>query len=177
MNVHQAMYPIRTMARVLKVSASGYYAWRSRPASARATADVDLTRRIRTIHAGSHGTYGAPRIHAELQAEGVHIARKRVARLMRAAGIAGVSRRRHAPVTTKQAPDHRPASDLVRRNFVAEGPSELGVADITFIPTLVGFLYRGANGSLPVHRRILQSITPPFGARLSLADRIRKETR
>ena len=118
MSAHQAMYPIRTMARVLKVSASGYYAWRSRPASARATVDADLTRRIRTIHAGSHGTYGAPRIHAELQAEGVHIARKRVARLMRAAGIAGVSRRRRAPVTTRQAPDHRPASDLVRRNFV-----------------------------------------------------------
>jgi putative transposase len=97
---------------------SGYYAWRSRPASARATADADLTRRIRMIHAGSHGTYGAPRIHAELQAEGVHIARKRVARLMRAAGIASVSRRRRAPVTTRQAPDHRPASDLVRRNFV-----------------------------------------------------------
>jgi transposase len=63
MSAHQAMYPIRTMARVLKVSASGYYAWRSRPASARATADADLTRRIRTIHAGSHGTYGAPRVH------------------------------------------------------------------------------------------------------------------
>lgn len=141
MSAHQAVYPIRTMARVLKVSASGYYAWRSRPASARATADADLTRRIRTIHAGSHGTYGAPRIHAELQVEGVHIARKRVARLMRIAGIAGVSRRRSAPATTRQAPDHRPASDLVRRNFVAEGPNELWVADITFIPTLVGFLY------------------------------------
>src|SRR5712671_5833789 len=56
MSAHQAIYPVRTMARVLKVSASGYYAWRSRPASARATADSDLTRRIRTIHAGSHGT-------------------------------------------------------------------------------------------------------------------------
>ena len=63
MSAHQAMYPIRTMARVLKVSASGYYAWRSRPVSARATADADLTRHIRTIHAGSHGTYGAPRVH------------------------------------------------------------------------------------------------------------------
>ena len=67
MSAHQAMYPIRTMARVLKVSASGYYAWRSRPASARATADADLTRYIRTIHAGSHGTYGAPRVHAEAE--------------------------------------------------------------------------------------------------------------
>ncbi|MGZ9086469.1 MAG: IS3 family transposase [Rhodoplanes sp.] len=122
MSAHQAVYPIRAMARVLKVSASGYYAWRSRPASARATADADLTRRIRTIHVGLRGTYGAPRVHAELMAEGVAIGRKRIARLMRAAGIAGVSRRRSAPVTTRQAPDHRPASDLVRRNFVAERP-------------------------------------------------------
>jgi transposase InsO family protein len=92
MSAHQAMYPVRAMARVLKVSASGYYAWRSRPASARATADADLTRHIRTIHAGSHATYGAPRVHAELKADGLSVGRKRIARLMRAAGIAGVSR-------------------------------------------------------------------------------------
>jgi len=141
MSAHQAMYPIRTMARVLKVSASGYYAWRSRPASARATADADLTRHIRTIHAGSYGTYGAPRVHAELKADGLSVGRKRIARLMRAAGIAGVSRRRSAPITTRQATDHHPASDLVRRNFMAERPNELWVADITFLPTLAGFLY------------------------------------
>jgi len=141
MSAHQAMYPIRTMARVLKVSASGYYAWRCRPASARATADADLTRRIRTIHLGSRATYGAPRVHAELAAGGVHVGRKRVARLMRAAALAGVSRRRSAPVTTKRDPDHRPAHDLVRRNFVAGAPNELWVADITFIPTMIGFLY------------------------------------
>ena len=86
MSAHQAMYPIRTMARVLRVSASGYYAWRRRPASARATADADLMRHIRTIHAGSHGTYGAPRVHAELKADGLSVGRKRIARLMRAAG-------------------------------------------------------------------------------------------
>jgi putative transposase len=79
MSAHQAMYPIRTMARVLKVSASGYYARRSRPDSARATADADLTRHIRTIHAGSHGTYGAPRVHAELKADGLSVGRKRIA--------------------------------------------------------------------------------------------------
>jgi putative transposase len=131
MSAHQAMYPIRTMARVLKVSASGYYAWRSRPASARATADADLTRHIRTIHAGSHGTYGAPRVHAELKADSLSVGRKRIARLMRAAGIAGVSRRRSAPVTTRQARDHHPASDLVRRNFMADRPNALWVADIS----------------------------------------------
>src|SRR6202046_2776212 len=139
MTAHQALYPIPPMARVLKVSASGYYAWRSRPASARATADAGLTRHIRTIHAGSHRTYGAPRVHAELKADGLSVGRKRIARLMRAAGIAGVSRRRSAP--TRQATDHHPASDLVRRNFMAERPNELWVADITFLPTLAGFLY------------------------------------
>ena len=101
---------------------------------ARATADADLTRRIRTIHAGSHGTYGAPRVHAELKADSLPVGRKRIARLMRAAGIAGVSRRR-------QARDHHPASDLVRRNFMAERPNALWVADVTFLPTLDGFLY------------------------------------
>src|SRR5271168_1679736 len=111
------------------------------PASARATADADLTRHIRTIHVGSHGTYGAPRVHAELKADGRSVGRKRIARLMRTAGIAGVSRRRSAPITTRQARDHHPAGDLVRRNFVAERPNELWVADITFLPTLAGFLY------------------------------------
>ena len=106
-----------------------------------ATADADLMRHIRTIHAGSHGTYGAPRVHAELKADGLSVGRKRIARLMRAAGIAGVSRRRSAPITTRQATDHHPASDLVRRNFMAERPNELWVADITFLPTLAGFLY------------------------------------
>src|SRR6516162_328796 len=104
MSAHQALYPIRTMARVLKVSASGYYAWRSRPASARATADADLTRHIRTIHAGSHGTYGAPRVHAELKANGLSAGRKRIARLVRAAGIAGISRR--GIVTSTVFTDH-----------------------------------------------------------------------
>jgi hypothetical protein len=98
MSAHQALYPIRTMDRVLKVSASGYYAWRSPPASARATADADLTRHVRTIHAGSHATYGAPRVHAELKADGLSVGRKRIARLMRAAGIAGVSPPKPRPV-------------------------------------------------------------------------------
>jgi putative transposase len=77
----------------------------------------------------------------ELKANGLSAGRKRIARLMRAAGIAGVSRRRSAPITTRQATDHHPASDLVRRNFMAERPNELWVADITFLPTLAGFLY------------------------------------
>ena len=73
MKAHQASYPIATMCRVLEVSTSGYYAWRERRPSARARADAVLSRRIQEIHAKSRGTYGAPRIHAELAAQGVRV--------------------------------------------------------------------------------------------------------
>ena len=133
MSAHQAEFRIATMARVLGVSTSGYYAWRRRPASARVQADADLTARVEAIHTRSRGTYGAPRVHAELAAAGVAVSRKRVARVMRAAGIAGVSRRRVV--------EARPAPDLVERCFAADVPNRLWLADITYVPTLAGFLY------------------------------------
>ena len=137
---NQAMYPIATMCRLLDVSASGYHAWQRRPASRRAQADATLLGQIRRVHAMSQGTYGAPRIHAELAAEKTHVGRKRVARLMRSAGLAGVSRRRW-PCTTRRAERVRPAPDLVERDFSANGPDRLWVADITYVPTWAGFLY------------------------------------
>src|SRR5690349_10019670 len=102
MSANQAVFPIATMARVLGVSSAGYYAWSCRRPSARAVADGELLKRIRTIHAVSRSTYGAPRVHAELRAEGRHIGRKRIARLMRQAGLAGVSRRK-GPRTTQRS--------------------------------------------------------------------------
>ena len=141
MSANQAAFPIATMARVLGVSRAGYYAWASRPASAHAEADAALLERIRTIHVTSHGTYSAPRIHAELQAGGERHGRKRIARLMRRAGITGVSRRRGGPVTTHRDREARPAPDLVDRDFSARGPNRLWVTDITFISTIAGFLY------------------------------------
>jgi putative transposase len=134
------MFPIVTMARVLGVSTAGYYVWSRRSPSARTTADAVLLKRIRTVHASSRGTYGAPRVHAELMATGQQLGRKRVARLMKAAGIVGVSRRR-STVTTRRDENARPAPDLVDRNFNTERPNQLWVADITFIPTVAGFLY------------------------------------
>jgi putative transposase len=131
---------VATVCRVLDVSASGYYAWQSRPRSARAQTDAALTELITTIHTGSRGTYGAPRIHAELTARGTRVGRKRVARLMQAAGLAGVSRRAFV-TTTRRDPAARPAPDLVQRTFTADGPDRLWVADITYIPTWAGFLY------------------------------------
>jgi putative transposase len=130
MTANQAVFPIRTMARVLKVSPAGYDAWTSRQPSVRARADAELLRRIRTIHAVSQGTYGAPRIHAELWAEGIRVGDKRVARLMRQAGIIGVSRRRTTRTTVRDR-EERPAPDLVDRDFTADGPNQLWVADIT----------------------------------------------
>ncbi len=140
MRVHQATYTITTLCRVLGVSPSGYYAWVGRPASARATADAALRTQIQAMHARSHGTYGERRIRAELVDRGVPVSRKRIARLMRALGLAGVSRRKRTTTTTR-ARDARPAPDLVDRDFTARGPDLLWVADITYIPTWAGFLY------------------------------------
>jgi putative transposase len=140
MTANQAMFPIQTMCKLFGVSRAGYYAWRERAASARSKADAALTQRIKAIHEASRQTYGAPRIHAELVDDGIHVGRKRVERLMKAAGLAGVSRRKSARTTFRDE-RVRPASDLVDRNFHAEGPDQLWVADITYIPTWAGFLY------------------------------------
>src|ERR1700724_2722643 len=101
-NANQANYGIATMCRVLGVSASGYYAWRKRPPSARVRGDAGLTSRITAIHQYSHATYGAPRIHEELLAAGIQVGRKRVARLMKAAGLCGVSRRKWIATTVRE---------------------------------------------------------------------------
>jgi putative transposase len=128
------------MCRVLDVSSSGYYAWRRRRASQRAATDRRLREAIRRSHKASRGTYGRPRIHADLAAEGWRVGAKRVARLMRAEGIRGVTRRK-GTTTTVPAAERRPQPDLVERAFTATAPDELYVADITYIPTWSGFLY------------------------------------
>jgi putative transposase len=137
---HRAAHPVAVLCRVLGVSPSGYYAAARRPLSTHAQADLVLTDHIHAIHARSRGTYGVPRIHAELGAAGVRIGRKRVARLMRAARLEGASRRKRI-FTTRRDRDARPAPDLVARDFTAAGPDRLWVADITYIPTWAGFLY------------------------------------
>jgi putative transposase len=133
-DAEKARFPIAFMCRRLGVSVAGYYAWRRRPPSARAVADARLSTTIRLIHAGSRGTYGAPRVHAELAAEhGVHGGRKRVARLMRIAGLRGVCRRRQVRTTRR---DERAAvsDDLVHRQFQASQPNRLWVADLAGLP-------------------------------------------
>ena len=138
MSENRAVYPIATMCRLLGLSTSGYYAWAKRSPSWRAR-DAVLLAQIRMAHVASHGTYGAPRIQIDLAERGYRVGRKRVARLMAAAGIIGVSRRKFMRTTVRGA--GRPAPDLVDRNFTAEKLDQLWVADITYVPTTARFLY------------------------------------
>lgn len=141
MRAYQAVYPVSTMARVLGVSTSGYYDWCNRKPSSRALEDCRLMELIVKYHNRSNGTYGALRIHQDIvQETGIKVGKNRIARLMRAAGITGVTRRRSIKTTTRSELS-RPAPDLVDREFSADGPDKLWVADITFVPTLVGFFY------------------------------------
>ena len=133
-------YPVRMMCRVLKVSRSGYYAWRVRPESQRAKTDRELTQVIRRIHADSNGVYGAAKIAAELHDEGYRCGRHKVARLMRKAGLKGCPKRPFK-VTTQRDPSHPVADNLLEQDFTAEGPNERWCSDITYIPTQQGWLY------------------------------------
>src|SRR5262245_5486384 len=127
--LHAERFPVTVVCRVLGVSTSGYYEWCARPVSDRIRADQALTETIREVHRMSRGSYGAPRVHAELQlAAGVRCGRKRVARLMRADGLAGIYRRRYKGCTVRD-PAATPASDLVNRRFVADRPDALWVTD------------------------------------------------
>ncbi|MDQ3182641.1 MAG: IS3 family transposase [Actinomycetota bacterium] len=141
---HKANHRISRICTVLKVSKSGFYGWRDRAPSARARADAILLEKIARIHMDSRQTYGAPRIHFELRTLGVRCARKRVARLMREAGLFGCGgRRRRKARTTLRSQTERtpPAPDLVRRNFTPAAPDCLWVADITYVRTWEGWLY------------------------------------
>ena len=139
MKAHQAEYPIVTQCRVLGVSTSGYYAWLKRAPSVRSKANAELLEEIKKSHKESDGTYGAPRIHADLPKQmGASV--NRVARVMCDAGIQGVTRRKWTKTTVRDEHE-RAAPDLVDRDFRATGPDQLWVADITYIPTWAGFLY------------------------------------
>jgi len=137
---HRTSFPVRTMCAVLEVSASGYYAWRDRPESARARANRDLPADIRRVHADSHAVYGSPRVHATLRAEGRRIGVHRVARLMRYHGIQGRHKRRR-PRTTDSNHSLPVAPNLLDRRFAVAAPNRVWLADITYIPTAEGWLY------------------------------------
>jgi putative transposase len=136
----KANHPISLMCRVLGVSRQGFHAWLRRTPSKRWVSDVRLLELIDAIHRESQGTYGSPRIHAELRHRGVRVARKRVERLMRRHGLSGLIKRRRRK-TTFRVPGVRPAPDLVRRDFQAQAKDQLWVADLTQVSTWEGPLY------------------------------------
>lgn len=127
------------MCRVLDVSSSGYYAWRKRPSSAQEMANHTLLQEIQAAHQASKGVYGSPRIYHEVK-EKVSCSQNRVARLMKKHGIAAKQKRRYKQ-TTKANGAHPVAPNLVDRNFAAAAPNEKWATDITYIPTLEGWLY------------------------------------
>jgi putative transposase len=141
----RAQHSVSRLCGVLGVSRGGFYAWSGRSPSARELRDRELLRLIEQIHRDSRGTYGVPRIHADLEDDhGIGIARKRVARLMRRLGIEGVSRRGKRPITTTPKAPAPSVDDLVRRQFRAPEPNRLWVADIPYVPTREGFLFLAA---------------------------------
>lgn len=137
---HAEVYPVTVLCRVLGLARSGFYAWRKRPPSAQAAADQQLVAEIKTVFAASRQTYGSPRVHVELQAQGIHCARKRVARLMRETALVA-RQRRHRLCPTDSRHDRPVAPNLLARTFQAVAPDRVWVADSTYIPTREGWLY------------------------------------
>jgi putative transposase len=142
-DAEQACYPITMRCRLVDVSRAGYYAWSPRRPSARAQADAVLTEEIRAIHVKSRQSYGGPRMHATLQENGGRVSRKRIARLMRAAGLRGGQAHRR-PRTTVSDPTATPAPNLVQRRFDGGALNRIWVTDITYLATDEGWVYRAA---------------------------------
>ena len=139
---HRATWPVDLQCRVLEVSRSGYYAWRDRPQSRTAHRQLELTERIRAIHARPHhGNYGAPRIHRELVSQGCHCNRKTVAKLMCRAGIRARTCRRFRVITTDSRHSLPIAPNRLARQFTPQARHQVWTMDITYIPTDEGWLY------------------------------------
>ena len=130
-------WPVRVMCDALSVSPSGYYAWRSRPESPRKSANRALLDDIQRVHARHWERYGAPRIHAELRAEGHTVGRKRIERMMRHHGIRARAPRRYRVCTTDSKHSLPVAPNLLDQNFLADRPNQVWLADITYIPTVI----------------------------------------
>ena len=141
---HRQVWPVRVMCAVLGLSASGYYAWRSRPESPRSVANRALTEDIRLIHAESSGCYGSPRVHATLRQHGRRVGRSRVERLMRRAGLRGLAALPRRARTTNSRHGYPIAPNRLARNFEATAPNQIWLADLTYIPTGEGWLYLAA---------------------------------
>jgi transposase InsO family protein len=141
MAAHAGEFRIERMCRVLGVGRSGYYAWRSRPASQQARANEALLVQIQAEYETSRATYGSPRIQVALQRQGVRCSRKRIARLMQLHQIRARARKKQRPVTTQREAGAMPAPNLLNQEFSASVPNQKWVSDITYIETAEGWLY------------------------------------
>lgn len=166
---HARTWPVRTMCRVLEVSASGYYAWRGRPESARTTANRVLLGDVRRLHARHHGRYGSPRMHVALRAEGHRASRGRVERLMRRHRIRALAGRRFRPRTTDSRHYLAVAPNLLAQRFVAPGPNRVWLADITYIATGEGWLYLAAVLDLATRKIVGWAMRDHMRTELTLA--------
>jgi putative transposase len=166
---HARAWPVRLMCRVLAVSPSGYYAWRSRPESARSASNRQLLDDVRRIHAAHHRRYGAPRVHAALRAEGRLASRGRVERLMRRHGIRALAGRRFRPCTTDSRHDLPIAPNLLKQDFSAARPATVWLADITYLPTAEGWLYLAAVLDLATRKIVGWSMRDHMRAELTVA--------
>jgi putative transposase len=164
----RASFPVRMLCRVVGAAASGFYAWLRRgPGSdRREAADRGLRARVGAIFAASRGTYGSPRVHAELRARGVRVGRGRVARLMREGGLSARPRRR-APRTTDSRHGHPVAPNLLERRFTADRPDAVWLADISYLPTGEGWLYLAAIKDLATREIVGWSMADHLGADLA----------
>lgn len=163
---HRPRYSVRRLCELLKVSPSGYYAWRARPESDRARANRALLTTIQTVFEGSRQTYGYPRVHAELKAQGLECGRHRVARLMRVAGLKARMTRLWSAARRARTDEHIETNKL-NRVFTAPAPNRRWVADITHIPTAQGWLYLSAVMDLYSRRIVGWSMASRPAASLS----------
>ena len=166
---HARTWPVRLMCRVLEVSPSGYYAWRSRPESMRGAANRHLLADVRRLHAQHYGRYGSPRMHAALRAEGRMASRGRVERLMRRYGIRAVTGRRFRPCTTDSRHPLPVAPNLLKQQFSASAPNRVWLADITYIATGEGWLYLAAILDLATRKIVGWSMRDHMRTELTLA--------
>jgi transposase InsO family protein len=165
---HRSVWPVRVMCRVLEVSVSGYYAWRSRPESAKSQANRALLEDIRLVHAESGGVYGAPRVHAVLRGHGRPVGRHRVARLMRRAGLQGLAALPRRVRTTDSQHGHPIAPNRLGRNFVAARPNQVWLADLTYVRTGEGWLFLAAILDLHTRKIVGWSMRETLHATIAL---------
>jgi putative transposase len=171
----KAFFPVTVLCDVLDVSRSGYYAWTRRSEPKRKASDAQLAVEIVAIHRRSRGTYGSPRVHAELRARGISVSKKRVERLMRERGVEARRKRRFRR-TTDSNHSLPIAPNLLARNFLTNRPNQAWVTDVTYIPTAEGWLFLAAMLDL-FSRRVVGYAMSAQNDRLLALDALQRALR